>query len=466
LKYTSQTDIASLNYFRFNALRQKDSWLSPAYVGVDQDGMVGYLSDIAPEASISFEAVTGYALPGFQNSHSHAFQYAMAGLAEKHAPGILDDFWSWREAMYQCALSMDPNQVEAVATMLYTEMLRFGYTSVAEFHYLHHDKNGSHYHNLAEMGERIIAAANTAGIKLTLIPVFYQQGGFGMDPQPRQRRFISKSRDDYFKLLDSTQQAVKNNKDVHLGFSVHSLRAVNLEDVKATYHESPRDIPFHIHLAEQKKEVIDCLTFCGKRPVEWMLENLPVNDQFHLVHCTHLNDKELKSLASSGAGVVLCPSTEGNLGDGIFRMKDYMIAGGHWSIGTDSHIGLNPLEELRMIDYGQRLVTGQRNALGTDPSGYLINLAQQNGRLAMGEISSDFFEKGKSFDAVVYAANGPLMSTTSLNNILSTIIFSPEGNLPYGTLVNGKWVVKNQHHQRSSTIKSAFTKAMRALQSR
>src|SRR5688572_18476895 len=197
-----------MRYYQFKGLLQESGWITPAYVGVDDQGLIHYLSNHSPSNGIAVESVNGIALHGFQNSHSHAFQFAMAGMAETHAPGSSDDFWSWREAMYKCAMEMDPDQMEAVAAMVYAEMLRKGYTHVAEFHYLHHDKNGKPYANLAEMGERLLAAAKTAGIKITLVPVFYQKGGFGKSPQPRQTRFISKTIDDYFHLLDDSAHAV------------------------------------------------------------------------------------------------------------------------------------------------------------------------------------------------------------------------------------------------------------------
>ena len=453
-------------YFKFKALLQKDSWLSPAYVGVNEKGTIQYLSNQTPEQGIAIEAVEGFALPGFQNAHSHAFQYAMAGLAENHSEGVLDDFWTWREAMYQCALALDPDQAEAVAAMLYAEMLRHGYTHVAEFHYLHHDKDGKPYAHLAEMGERMVAAALTSGINITLIPVFYQKGNFGKDPQPRQRRFISKSVDDYFKLFDASKKAIKNQEHAHLGLSVHSLRAVELKDIITTFERGPKDLPFHLHVAEQKKEVSDCLTYCGKRPMQWLLENLPVNERFHLVHSTHLDDKELLGLAASKANVVLCPSTEGNLGDGIFRMKEYVKSGGYWSIGTDSHIGLNPLEEFRMMDYRQRLVMNQRNTFDGDASLYLVNEEIETGRKAMGLNSKNHFELGRPLDAAVYDAGSPLLGNTSLKNLLATIIYSADSNCNLGTLVNGKWVVKNQRHRSGTEIKSAFSNAIRQLQNR
>src|SRR5882724_5190325 len=360
------------------------------------DSVIQNLTSEQPEAEI--ETIDGFALPGFQNAHSHAFQYAMAGLAENHPRGTPDDFWSWREAMYQCALTVSPEQAEAIAAMLYAEMIRVGYTHVAEFHYLHHDKDGRPYSNLAEMGERMVAAAKTAGIKITLVPVFYQKGGFGLDPQPRQRRFISATVDDYFKLVEASKKVLKDYLDASLGVSVHSLRAVDLNDIKTTFNQGPKELPFHLHVAEQKKEIIDCLAFCHQRPMQWVLENLPVNERFHLIHSTHLDDDELKKLAASQANVVLCPSTEGNLGDGFFRMKEYVKLNGRWSIGTDSHIGLNPLEEFRMIDYRQRLLTNQRNTFEGDAASYMVNESVASGRKAMGENRYNHFEVGKPFD--------------------------------------------------------------------
>ncbi|MBS1682381.1 MAG: formimidoylglutamate deiminase [Bacteroidetes bacterium] len=453
-----------LNYFRFTSLFQREGWLPPTYVGVDEQGIIHYLSQENPGGDV--ETVDGFALPGFQNAHSHAFQYAMAGLAENHPAGTDDDFWTWREEMYKCALSIDPDQAEAIAAMLYAEMLRVGYTHVAEFHYVHHGKDGSPYSNLAEMGERMVAAAKTAGIKITLVPVFYQKGNFGQDPQPRQRRFISKKVDDYFKLIESSKRALKRYESASLGYSIHSLRAVDLNDIKITFKTMPKNVPFHIHVSEQKKEINDCLVFCGKRPMQWLLENLPVDEYFHLVHSTHLDDHELKTLATSKANVVLCPSTEGNLGDGIFRMKEFVKQGGRWSIGTDSHIGLNPLEEFRMIDYRQRLITNQRNTFEGDAASYMVNESVASGRKAMGIASSNNFEIGKPLDAVVYNAKSHLLADTSSKNLLSTLVFTSDSSRTLGTLVNGKWVVKQQHHQHGKSIKENFSKAIRELKNR
>ncbi len=456
-----------LKHFRFDALLQQDDWLSPAYVSVNKKGCIQYLSDKPHPDGSAIEAVGGYALPGFQNAHSHAFQYAMAGLAENHGSNIEDDFWTWREEMYKCALLVSTEDAEAIATMLYTEMLRHGYTHVAEFHYLHHDKDGRPYAHLAEMGERMVAAAKTSGIKITLVPVFYQKGGFGLDPQPRQKRFISKTIDDYFKLLESSKGVIKNYNDAQLGVSVHSLRAVDLKDIVTTFNQASKELPFHIHVAEQKKEIEDCLAYSGRRPMQWLLENLPVNERFHLIHSTHLNDQELKELAVSKANVVLCPSTEGNLGDGIFRMKEYCRLGGRWSVGTDSHIGLNPLEEFRMIDYRQRLVTNQRNTFDGDAAKYMINEEIVSGRKAMGmRDRKDHFELGRPLDAVIVDAAAPLFATASKKNILSSIVYTGDSSSNLGTIVNGRWVIKQQRHQNQSNIKRQFVLALNRLGNR
>jgi formimidoylglutamate deiminase len=450
-----------LKYFRFHALLLKGGWLTPAYVGVDTSGRVGYLSD-KPQQNVATESVTGVALPGFQNAHSHAFQYAMAGSAEIHASGSADDFWTWREAMYKCALTVGPDEAQAIAAMLYAELLRNGYTHVAEFHYLHHDPEGRPYSNLAEMGERMVNAARAAGIRITLIPVFYQKGGFGREPEPRQRRFISRTTDDYLHLLDASRPAVKGFDKAKLGFSVHSLRAVAGPDIQRVFGHTA-SLPFHMHVAEQNKEVTDCLHFYKQRPVQWLMANMPVDDRFFLVHATHLDDEELKGLARSGATVVLCPSTEGNLGDGIFRGKEYATLGGRWCIGTDSHIGINALEEFRMIDYRQRLLTNKRNTFDADAARYMVHESIDRGRLAMGVRSEDYFEVGSSFDAVVFDARSPRLAGSDMHHWLPTLLYHVDSSAILGTILNGEWIVKDGHHVRGEEIRLKYLNAMRRV---
>ncbi len=449
-------------FFRFNALLLQQGWLKPAYVGINADGMVAYLSDQPPEFARGVESVPGLALPGFPNAHSHAFQYAMAGMAEKHQPGTNDDFWSWREAMYECALSLDPDQMEAVAAMVYSEMLRRGYTHVAEFHYLHHDSNGHPYDNIAETGERLLAAADQAGIRITLIPVFYQKGGFGKDPEPRQRRFICSRPEEYLTLLEATGSAVSRFKNASLGFGTHSLRAVAAPDLTNVFENGPKDIPFHIHVAEQLREVEDCQAFLNCRPAEWILENLPLQERFNLIHCTHLSDNEVKRLANSGAQVVLCPGTEANLGDGIFRLKDYASHYGNWCIGTDSHISLNPLEDLRWLDYAQRLISHKRNTFD-DTATVFLNKCVPGGRRAMGLTDQNFFEPGKPFDAVIFRSESPLLNTAREEHLLSSIMYTADGTDIIGTIIDGRWVVKDGLAPHTNAIRKSFDKVVREL---
>lgn len=454
--------------YTFKGLLTENGWITNAVVALDE---AGNILSISQSEKTEGEYINGYALPGFQNAHSHAFQYAMAGLAELHTnTGVQDDFWSWRNAMYGLALTLSPEQMEAVATMLYSEMARHGYTAVAEFHYLHHDKDGNQYLNLAEMGERLMAAAQKAGIRITLVPMFYQQGGFGQEPVERQKRFISQTVTDYYKLLEATEAAAKNYPDANVGIGIHSLRAVKPEDVVAVCEALDGSKPFHIHVSEQLKEIEDCVAFHGKRPVQWLLDNCPVNDNYHLVHATHLDDSEVNGIAKSGANVVLCPSTEGNLGDGLFRFEDYKNAGGNWSIGTDSHVGLNPLEEMRILDYGQRLISHKRTSFVTEASGdsgfNAIKAAWHAGRKAMGADGGAFFGEGRPFDAVVIKATSPLIATASTANLCNTIVYSADVSDILGTIVSGKWISKNGEPQYRDEIVAHFTETLRELGTR
>lgn len=435
---------------RFRGLLQNNGWLTPAYVLLNIDGTISGIST-EPFEEVPMEVIDGYAIPGFQNAHSHAFQYAMAGKAEIHPLGTEDDFWSWREAMYHCALTPDPDQAECIAAMVYAEMLKVGYTHVAEFHYLHHDKNGMSYTDPAEMGLRMLRAAQKAGIGITLIPVLYQQGGFGTPPTSRQRRFISTDIGSYLKLFEASVAHVEKFLDAQIAWSAHSLRAVDPEMLKIVFRQMPQ-MPFHIHAAEQKKEISDSLDYCGKRPVQWLLDNLPVNENFFIVHATHLDDQEITALAESKATVVLCPGTEGNLGDGIFRMKEYVASGGRWCIGTDSHITLDPLGEFRMIDYRQRLISNRRNTFEGDAAAFMIKSALVNGRLAMGNSNSSFFSIGESFDAVIFDANHPLTALAEASNRLSVICYASGSDSKIGTMRAGKWLVRNGNHINQDII--------------
>ena len=372
--------------------------------------------------------------------------------------------------MYQLALGVDPDQLEAIATMLYCEMARNGYTQVAEFHYLHHDKNGKPFDNLSEMGNRLIAAAQTAGIGITLVPIFYQKGGFGQPPNDRQRRFISPTVDDYLKLLEASNAACAFYDRANVGIGIHSMRGVDPGDIAIVASSFRQDIPFHIHVSEQLKEIEDSVEYLGKRPVEWMLENIELSDRFHLVHATHLTGDETSALAKSGANVVLCPTTEGNLGDGIFPLLDYQKENGAWSIGTDSHVSLNPLEELRLLDYGQRLTTHKRSVFISSDQGnsgaFAFEMATKSGRKAMNNFQNEFFKVGETFDASLVDASHPLLANTSTENLSSTILYSCDAASMLGTISGGNEVVKDRKHINHSEVTSRFSAAINTLKNR
>lgn len=292
------------------------------------------------------------------NLHSHAFQRAIAGLTELRGSGS-DSFWSWRTVMYRFALSMSPDQVAALAAQLYMEMLEAGFGRVGEFHYLHHDRDGKEYSNIPEMAERICAAAEQTGVAMTLLPVFYAHSGFGgLAPSEGQRRFIN-SVSSFDRLMEGCRGIQSRLPGMQLGIAPHSLRAVTPEELKAILSFAG-NAPIHIHITEQTKEVDDCIKWSGARPVEWLLANAPVDQRWCLIHATHLEDGEVTGMARSGSVAGLCPITEANLGDGIFRAEDFLLAGGAFGVGSDSNVLISLSEELRTLEYSQRL----QNAAG------------------------------------------------------------------------------------------------------
>jgi formimidoylglutamate deiminase len=455
------------SYF-VKGLLQNQGWLENVSITVDENGNISSIEEGKTAGAVQ---LNGYALPGFQNAHSHGFQYAMAGLAEIHdMSSTPDDFWSWRDAMYKLALSVSPDQMEAIAAMLYTEMLRHGYTNVAEFHYVHHDKNGQQYANLSEMGERMVAAAKKTGMNITLVPIFYQKGGFGKDPVEGQRRFISRDIAAYTKLLEASEISCKNYSGANIGIGIHSMRGVDPKVIAEIAKSGRQDIPFHIHISEQLKEIEDSINYLGKRPVEWMLDNVEMTDRFHLVHATHLTDEEVQGIAKSKANVVICPTTEGNLGDGIFPLRRFQELAGQWSIGTDSHIGLNPLEELRLLDYGQRLISHKRNTFTSSNQGdsglFAYDMALKAGRKAMNNFETDYFKVGEPFNAAVLKANSPLIEVSSIDKVASTLLYSSDASSQLATISKGELVVENGSHKNYESIKSDFASTMMQLGSR
>ena len=302
-------------------------------------------------------------LPGLPNLHSHAFQRGMAGLTERRGPSE-DSFWTWREAMYRFVDRMEPDDVEAIAAQAFLEMLEGGFTRVGEFHYLHHAPNGAAYDDLAELAGRIAAAAATTGIALTLLPVFYAHAGFGGQPAaPGQRRFVNDVAR-YGRLIEASRRALSSLPDAVVGIAPHSLRAATPEEIAAILPLAAGG-PVHIHIAEQTKEVDDCLAWSGQRPVELLLDRLPVDGRWCLVHATHITDVELDGMIARQAVAGLCPITEANLGDGLFPARRFLDRDGLFGVGSDSNVLIDAAEELRILEYGQRLVLRARNALAS-----------------------------------------------------------------------------------------------------
>lgn len=338
-------------------------WAKDVHLAWSTDGRFTAIStgQPAPEGT---PRAAGPLIPGMPNLHSHAFQRGCAGLTEYRAEAQ-DSFWSWRTLMYGMAARLSPEQVEAIATWLYVEMLEAGYTSVCEFHYLHHDVDGQPYADPATLAHCLLRAAAAAGIGMTLLPVLYQTSGFGAQPpSAQQKRFLHRT-DEMLRLLDTLAPACAA-QGARLGLAPHSLRAVPpaaLRDALQGLDALDPTAPRHIHVAEQTREVDDCVAWSGRRPVQWLLDNIGLDERWCLVHATHLNADERLRAARSGAVAGLCPTTEANLGDGLFDMPGWLDAGGAWGVGSDSQVCVNAAEELLLLEYGQRLQLRQRNVL-------------------------------------------------------------------------------------------------------
>ncbi|MGJ7037895.1 formiminoglutamate deiminase [Shinella sp. BE166] len=395
---------------------------------------------------------------GMPNLHSHAFQRGMAGLAETRGPGS-DSFWSWRNVMYRFALSMTPDDVEAVAAQLYVEMLEAGFTRVGEFHYLHHDKDGRHYADIAEMAVRIAAAASETGIALTLLPVFYAHAGFGgTAPGEGQRRFIN-DRDSYAALLERCRTLTDALPGGITGVAPHSLRAVTPEELSAVVAMAG-DKPIHIHIAEQVKEVEDSIAWSGRRPVEWLLDNQAVDGRWCFIHATHMTDTETRGMAKAGAIAGLCPITEANLGDGIFP-ADFFAAGGRFGVGSDSNVLIGLPDELRQLEYSERLAHRARNVLaapGGSTGRALFDGALVGGAAALGVEAG--IAAGNAADFVsVKARHGLDLAGDAL---LDGWIFANGAEVDC-VWVNGHKQVEGGRHAAREKIGRRFTATMRAL---
>jgi formiminoglutamate deiminase len=387
----------------------------------------------------------------------------MAGLAERRHAGT-DTFWSWRDLMYRLALSMTPHQVEAVAQQAYVEMLEAGYCGVGEFHYVHHDVNGAPYANIAEMSERVLAAGAETGIRVTLLPVFYAHSKFGGEPPTEmQRRFIN-SRDSYARLLDGCRRAAKNSPTASVGVAPHSLRAVTAEELAAVT-AMVKSAPIHIHIAEQIKEVEDSIAWSGERPVEWLLNHCAVDQHWCLVHATHLTAAEISGVTKSRAVVGLCPITEANLGDGIFEGDSFINEGGRYGVGTDSNVQIGAAEELRMLEYSQRLARRARNVMTPPDSSTgrtLFESALRGGAQALGHAATGL-APGAAADIVALNPHHPALFGARKDAILDAWIFAAGGNAVDAVWVAGRQVVNGGRHIKRDAVARRYAEVMRAL---
>jgi len=429
-------------------------------VGLDIEG--GTIAAVHPDANAEGrERIAGIALPGLPNLHSHTFQRGMAGLAETRGPEG-DSFWTWRQVMYRFLGSLTPDDVEAIAAFAMMEMLEGGFTSLAEFHYLHHDADGRAYADIAELSARIAAAAQETGMGLTLLPVFYAQGGFGgAAPTEGQRRFINHV-EGYARLLDGARKAVVGLDDAVVGIAPHSLRAVTPESLREVLAMAGEG-PVHIHIAEQVKEVEDCLAWSGQRPVAWLLDHAPVDRHWCLIHATHLDADEVKGIAGSNAVAGLCPITEANLGDGIFEGVDYLAAGGRFGVGSDSNIEISAPGELKQFEYSQRLRHRARNVLarheGQSTGRALYDKALTGGAQALGR-RIGAIAAGHRADLVVLDAGHPDLVAVSGDRWIDSYVFVTGKAAIDTVIVAGSPVVRGGRHVKHAAIRARYARVM------
>ncbi|NIK41166.1 formiminoglutamate deiminase [Xanthomonas arboricola] len=439
-----------------------DGWAGNVRITLAQGRIATVQADRAPVVGDTRVALL---LPGLGNLHSHAFQRGMAGLTEVGGRSG-DSFWSWRELMYRFVDRLDPDSLQAITEQAYVEMLESGFTRVGEFHYLHHSPGGAAYAQAGEMSGRIAAAAANTGIGLTLLPVFYAHADFGgLTPSAAQRRLIHDI-DGFARLLDDCGRSLKALPDAVLGLAPHSLRAVTPEQLAALVPLT--EGPIHIHIAEQQREVEACLAWSGQRPVQWLLANAPVDARWCLVHATHVDASELQAIADSGAVVGLCPITEANLGDGLFPMQAFAAAGGRFGVGSDSNVLIDAAEELRLLEYGQRLQLRARNVLaqaGTSSGRWLFDQAGEGAAQALG-IAHTGIRVGASADLLELDPAHPALLARNDDALLDSWLFAARGGAVRTVWRAGRPVVRDGRHVDRARIATRFAGVLRALLSK
>jgi formimidoylglutamate deiminase len=436
-----------------------DGWADDVLLRI-RDGLIDDVSQ--GETPDDTAVTTGCIIPGVCNAHSHAFQRALAGRTEERSPSGRDSFWTWRERMYELAAMLDPDLLHAIARQAYTEMLLCGYTTVAEFHYLHRDPAT----NSAgmRMFEALAEAASQTGIRLTYVPVLYERAGFHAPKPEGPQELFAMSLEEF--LQHHAEAAGRQSQTLSVGIGAHSRRAVSAPSLLAIA-EAGRTAggPIHLHVAEQQREVDQCLAAYERRPVRWLLENAGVDEQWCLVHATHMDADETKSLAGSGAVVCVCPSTEANLGDGLFPLADYLGEGGRLAIGSDSHISINPFEELRWLEYGQRLATRTRNVASFRSAHVgreLFECAVEGGARASGQAVAGLC-RGAPADLVALYDDDPMLAGHGDESRLDALVFSGYRLPIEGVMVHGEWLVADGEHRSGAAARDAFRAAIAAI---
>ena len=430
-----------------------DGWASSVEITIGADGNIASVTPDCPYVDSDGERVE-WLIPAIANVHSHAHQRAMAGLGER-AGNRDDSFWTWRKVMYHYLERIQPEHLMHIAAQLYLEMLKHGYSCVGEFQYLHHAVDGSAYANRAEMSLQCLQAARNVGIGFTALPVLYRFGGFGSaEPLDGQKRFLNDA-DGFCEIVTTLQGATAGDANCSVGIAPHSLRAINRELLAEVIASFDDLAAIHLHIAEQTKEVDDCQAWSGQRPLEWLYDNFDVDRHWCLIHATHMTAAETSSMASSGAIAGLCPTTEANLGDGFFNAVEFFEHGGNWAIGSDSHISVDPVEELRWLEYGMRLQTRHRNVLVSETTintgRNLFDGALRGGAGACGRRIGSI-EAGYRADFIVLDHNHPRLYGRRNDDLIDSWIFSGNDNLVRDVYIAGDKLIDDGHHADEEQI--------------